>query len=53
MCKKVLEPRRRREPVGNHERAQVDELLRNNRWLLRGDDDPSGEVTLLANDGKK
>jgi hypothetical protein len=53
VLKEVLEPRRRREPVRNHERAKVDKLLWYDRRLLCGDHDTSGEMTLLSNDGEK
>jgi hypothetical protein len=53
VCKKVLEPRRRREAVGNHKRAKVDELLRYDRRLLCGNHDTSSKMTLLSDDGEK
>ena len=50
MLREDLEPFRGRKAVSYDEGAQIQELRRHYRRLLRGDDHSSGEVTLLSDD---
>ena len=53
VVREQLEPRRGREPVGDDEGAQVQELGRHDRGFLCRNDYPGGEMPLLTDDGKQ